>query len=242
MKMFKNSIAVITLLFATTILSQKAEAGTSIDKPTLIECNTCYTDYQFKQKALSVSVPNQVSYFVIYNKQAEIMKTIKTVYVFEPNDEYLNIKKAYLLTSSKEHLEYQESFLGWILGGNVYEANVEIDMNYDPSAPWDTFSYVNQELMSDYGIFYKVRVAYGAVITVTTNSGHTLVMVKQGAVEATSEQYEVLLVLDGNGNVVQVNATGVELSSGTYFFRVSGFGGYTLRIRTGTVTITREDE
>jgi hypothetical protein len=196
----------LATIFAAGFLlfSVPSLAGTTQTTAEILECNSCYTNFDFKQKAKENAVRNEVSFFLVYNSLSQQMKTVRTLNIYEPMDGII-FTRATIITSFAEHQASFDLYVVSQQSGDIpSHIEIDIDQNFYPSAPYDVFIPVNQYLLSQYGVFYKATVPISTVITVTTPDGTRVVLVKLSAITATPAQYLIALVLDEEGNIIDI--------------------------------------
>lgn len=225
---------ILLSFIAAIALSQTSTATGSEytqDNPLLVKCNNCYSNYDYELVAKNNSVRNEFVYVLVFNENSESLRTYRVFEIYEPQDPYLNRTTAYLVSTDQKHVDDFQAYLEFKSTGEV--VTNDLDSDYNPQTPYDIFSSVNRALMDKYGLWYKSNVPNGTIIISTSKNGYKLLLVKVSTVGLTSEQFEILLVEDENGNIVDVMPTSntdgsVSSTGGGYYFYSGTFGNYTI--------------
>ncbi|HEY9031167.1 MAG TPA: hypothetical protein VIM93_07385 [Kangiella sp.] len=226
-KILFSILAIVTL---SHITAANASEYTQ-DNPKLIKCNNCYSNYDYELIAKNNSIKNEYVYVLIFNENSEALRTYRVFEVYEPQDPYLNMTRAFLVSTDQKHVDNFQAYLEFKSSGEVIVNN--LDSDYDPNVPHGIFSSVNRALREKYGPWYKLNVPNGSLILATAKNGYKLLLVKVTTIGLTSEQFEILLVEDEDGEIVDVLPTSntdgsVSSGSGGYYFYSGSFGNYTI--------------
>jgi len=105
------------LVFTTkvTIAANFSELG-SIDNPILIECNYCYDNIDFTNLAKQNTGVNSIHYYLIFNTNSEILKTVYSFNNWEP-EVGINMNRSFIVTTLDENILNFTKYIDWIADG-----------------------------------------------------------------------------------------------------------------------------
>lgn len=220
------------------------------ENPKLVECKSCHSNYDYELIAKNYSERNQAVYVMVFNESTESLRTYRVFEIYEPQDPYLNMTRANLVSTDQKHIDDFQGYLA--LKSSESVPVLDLDRNYQTDNPYGIFRSVNRALKDKFGIFYK-RMQNGTMIYAQSKNEFKLLLVKVKTIGLTSEQFEVLLVEDEDGNIVDVMPTSntdgtVSPSAGGSYFFSGPHGGYTICVSSdcgapeGTVTVEEVEE
>lgn len=81
-----NKYIVTSLLFFAALTASALQANEiyTRDNPNLIQCDTCYSVSDFERKAKAQSQNNTAAYHLVYNINTEVIETVYTFELYEP--------------------------------------------------------------------------------------------------------------------------------------------------------------
>ncbi|MFT5520004.1 MAG: hypothetical protein ACI9IA_000591 [Enterobacterales bacterium] len=140
MNKISKYIGVICIFLLGNIHINASEVFGSFERPILIDCNTCFSDADFKIFARNQVPMNTAKYYVIANDSTEQQRFINAVWVNEPGEMgFMNIRRETILTITSLDKTSYTSYLYWKASG---AAKTEDSHEYPPSSEggFDSFS------------------------------------------------------------------------------------------------------
>jgi len=229
-KQITHKIRTSCFLIFLCFIGQASAGIGSRNEPKLLECSSCYTNYDFTQVAKDDIKLNRAHYYFVYNLSTRTIKTVFAVSVFEPEPPRQIYKTSNIVTTTATHLAEFKEYLDWIDSGKQEKT---LEMNYpstgvNSASSWAEFSASHVNLVMQTWVLRNHNVGTLGVmgyslVEVTLSNGDVVVFAVAGYASATS--FPLLYIKKENGDIIVIGTNGITISN------VNGgagsVGGYT---------------